>query len=216
MSSRPIGPPQQPEDGWATAAQPTNPAGHMPRNRTPALVIGLVLALALGGLAWILLVYRPGGTGTSDVSAAASGPPVATFGGFGSIKIGMTEAEVLATGISAQKSHYEGCTVIGEVAGTKVWIADGSGRVTGIDTSPGSKTDKGVGEGSSVAEIRTAYSDPRYTFDEGFVAGQGLPGINVYDGPKTDTNRRMLSFGLDDVGGAGSPSIGRAGGWEGC
>lgn len=50
-------------------AQPSgrvNESGHASRNRTPAITIGLVLVLALSGLLWVLLVYRPDGASLSE------------------------------------------------------------------------------------------------------------------------------------------------------
>ncbi len=149
---------------------------------------------------------------------AAPSAPVATFDGFGALRIGMTEAEATTAMGSAPNNHFYHCTVLGEnqVISLKVWIADSSGRVTGIETPAGAMTDRGVGDGSSPAEVRAAYSGPQYSIDEGNVGGQGTPAINVYEGPKGDTNHRLLSFSIGDDGRTGPPSIGRATASEGC
>ena len=88
--------------------------------------------------------------------------------------------------------------------------------MTGIDTPPGVVTGRGVGDGSTPAEIRAAYAGPQYTIDEGNVGGQGLLAINVFEGPNNYTNHRLLSFPIGDNGRAESPSVGRATASEGC
>src|SRR5581483_10960679 len=98
----------------------------------------------------------------------------------------------------------------------KVWIADSSGQVTGIETPPGTLTDRGVGDGSTPAQIRAAYSGSQYTIDEGNVGGQGMLAINVFEGPKDYTSHRLLNFQIGDNGRSGPPSIGRPKAWEGC
>lgn len=130
----------------------------------------------------------------------------------------MTEAEATSAMGSAPKHHFFKCTVLGEnkLNVLKVWIADASGRVTGIETPPGILTDRGVGDSSTPDEIRAAYSGPGYTIDEGFVGGQGALAINVFQGPKDYTSHRLLSFQIGDNGRSESPSIGRPKSWEGC
>lgn len=66
------GPPQHSAEGWIVTSQPASAGGPAPSNRTPAIAIGLVLLLALGGLLWVLLVHRPADQSTSDSGFAAS------------------------------------------------------------------------------------------------------------------------------------------------
>jgi Ca-activated chloride channel family protein len=148
------------------------------------------------------------------------GPPVATFDGYGSVKMGMTEEEAIAAMGPAPKNDFSGCTVLGENSADafQVWISGKTGRVTGIETPPGTLTDRGVGDGSTSAEIRAAYAGSTFTIDEGNVGGQGSLASNVFEGP-VDYNAspmRLISFSLGDDGRAGRPSIGRPEGWEGC
>ncbi len=149
---------------------------------------------------------------------AAPSAPVATFDGFGALRIGMTEGEATTAMGVPPNNHFYSCTVLGQNAinTLKVWIADSSGRVTGIDTPAGAKTDRGVGDGTTAAEVRAAYSGPQYSIDEGYVGGQGMQAINVYEGPKSDRNHRLLSFLIGDDGRTGPPGIGRATDAEGC
>ena len=98
----------------------------------------------------------------------------------------------------------------------KVWISDNSGGVTGIETPSGAVTDRGVGDSSTLAEIRMAYSGSQYTIDEGNVGGQGMLAINVFEGPNGYANRRLLSFQIEDSGRSAPPSIGRPKSAEGC
>jgi hypothetical protein len=172
------------------------------------LVLVVVLAFQLFG----------GESTTSATGKAPSATDGASINGYGSLRIGMTEAEATSVMGSAPKHHFFNCTVIGEntLGALKVWIADSSGRVTGIETPAGTKTDRGVGDGSTPAEVRAAYSGPEYTIDEGNVGGQGMSAINVFEGPKEYTSHRLLSFLVDADGRTGPPSIGRPKGWEGC
>lgn len=144
--------------------------------------------------------------------------PVATFDGYGPVRIGMTDAEAISAMGSVPRNHFYKCTVLGQNAmeAFKVWIADSSGRVTGIETPSGALTDRGVGDRSTPADIRAAYSGSQYSIDQGYIGGQGSLAIQVFDGPKSDANKRFLSFAIGDDGRTGPPSIGRSNGWEGC
>jgi hypothetical protein len=149
---------------------------------------------------------------------AAPSAPAATFDGYGPLRIGMTEAEATTAMGPAPNNHFFKCTVLGQnaLSALKVWIADNTGRVTGIETPHGAMTDRGVGDGSTPADIRAVYSGPQYTIDEGNVGGQGMLAINVFVGPSNYTNHRLLSFQIGDDGRSGPPSIGRPKSWEGC
>jgi Ca-activated chloride channel family protein len=143
----------------------------------------------------------------------ADGPPTASFDGFGAVKLGMTKAEATAVlGNSVEENHYYTCTVLsradGPYKGISAWIQDATGRVTGIDTGPGAKTDRGVGEGSTPEQIQAAYPSP-FAVENG-MGGQGIPAVNVRNG-----SGGLLSFSLDGDT-VYPPSIGRLAGWEGC
>lgn len=190
------------------ASQPTARRWFIGAAAVAVLVLVVVFAFELFG----------GESTTSATGKAPSATDGASISGYGSLRIGMTEAEATSVMGSAPKHHFFNCTVIGEIAvgALKVWIADSSGRVTGIETPFGTKTDRGVGDGSTPAEVRAAYSGPEYTIDEGYVGGQGMQAINVVEGPKEYTSHRLLSFLVNAEGRTGPPSIGRPKGWEGC
>lgn len=146
-------------------------------------------------------------------SQPPSGPPVATFDGYGPIKIGMTKDEAIAAmGSPAPVNHYYSCTVVGQNAAgaLKVWIYDKTGRVTGIEAPPGAMTDRGVGDGSTPDQIKATYAGPGFYIEAGYVGGQGSEAVNV----RNDAGQ-LISFGIDS-GRAESPSIGRARASEGC
>ncbi len=149
---------------------------------------------------------------------AAPAAPVASFDGYGALKIGMTQAEATAAMGPAPSNEFYHCIVLGENAidVLKVWIAESSSRVTGIETPHGVMTDRGVGDGSTPDQIRAAYSGPEYTIEEGNVGGQGMSAINVFEGPKDDTNHRLLGFAIGNDGRASPPSIGRRKDSESC
>lgn len=126
---------------------------------------------------------------------APSGPPVATFEGYGPIKIGMTKDEAAAAmGGQPTENHYYSCSVLNDGRGQQaltVWINDGTGRVTGIETPPGTATDRGVGDGSSPDEIKAAYGAPEFTIEDGYVGGQGSEAVNV-----RNQKGGLMNFGI--------------------
>ncbi len=156
-----------------------------------------------------------------DVPAAAppappSGPPVATFEGYGALRIGMTKDEAIAAmGGQPTENHYYSCSVLNDGRGRNaltVWVNDGTGRVTGIEAPPGTVTDRGVGDGSSPAEIRAAYPAPEFTIEEGHVGGQGSEAVNV-----RNQAGGLMNFDVSsDTGRAEAPAIGRSRSAEGC
>lgn len=159
-----------------------------------------------------------GSAGSPTPGSGTGGRPVATFDGYQSLRIGMTQSEATAAMGAAPANHFFHCTVLGDNMPNvlKAWIADSSGRVTGIETPRGVLTDRGVGDGSSAAEIHAAYDGSGYTVDDGYGGGQGMRAINIFEGPKDYSQHRLLSFPIGDNGLSGPPSIGRPTAWEGC
>ncbi|BAW07052.1 hypothetical protein NSERKGN1266_43100 [Nocardia seriolae] len=95
-----------------------------------------------------------------------------------------------------------------------MWIDTAKGVVTGIETPPGTTTDRGVGDGSTPARIIAAYNAD-HTIEQGAIGGQGSPAIIVSS--KTATDRtHFLCFPIKEDGNAGPPSIGRPYASEGC
>ncbi|RSM65340.1 hypothetical protein DMH04_49200 [Kibdelosporangium aridum] len=89
--------------------------------------------------------------------------PAATLGpnGFGKMRLGMTEDELLATGQvqATQKPPTTGCTSYAtKTAGGTVWVSPDSG-VVGFVFRSGVATPERVGIGSTLDAVKTAYPD---------------------------------------------------------
>ncbi|CAM2740948.1 VWA domain-containing protein [Skermania piniformis] len=143
-------------------------------------------------------------------------PPLADFQGYGPMKIGMTETEVRSVAEKPlDKQHYYNCTVLAAARGAdwrelSVWIDDKTGKVTGINTPLGTMTDRGVGDGSTVAAVTEAYAADASV--ERATGGQGSKILRVT--PK-DAGY-SIAFTLADDDTIGQPHIGRSQGSEGC
>ncbi len=148
----------------------------------------------------------------ADAAAAqpTAAPPVATFEGYGPVKIGMTTDEALAAlGGPVEKDEHHSCTVL-EKDSLRV-TADGTGRIVQIITPKGALTDRGIGDGSTPQQIKAAYAGPEFSIEDGPVGGQGMDAINV-----KNASGQMISFMVSDSGTVESPSVGQPAGFELC
>lgn len=180
--------------------------------------IGAVLTLLVAGACGAATTDNP------DKSAPSAAPPsaqngarVAHFDGYGPIKIGMTEAEVLkVTNQKLDKQHYYNCTVLAAAPGAdsrslSVWIDDDTRKVTGIITPQDTMTDRGVGDGSTAAAVTDAYAEGATVERTG--GGQGAEVLKV--APINAEPGQSLAFLLDGET-VGQPYVGRSPGDEGC
>jgi hypothetical protein len=148
---------------------------------------------------------------------SASGPPVATFDGFGPVKIGMTKDQVLAVpGSKASSGQFsEFCVVNTSLHLQVLFFQSGypSDHVGTILTAPGAMTDRGVGDGSTPQQIKAAYAGSEFTIDDGPGVGpMGTDGIKV-----KDASGRQIIFSLSSSAGpAAPPIIGADPGESGC
>jgi len=132
-------------------------------------------------------------------AAAPSGPPVATFEGYGPIKIGMTKDEVLALpGWAAGHENgdaYSFCA-LNETQGAEAIFIENwrpSDRVGAILTPNGTVTDRGVSASSTPEQIKAAYPGPEFTIDDtpNVAVPMGWNGIKVTNG----AGRQIFFFG---------------------
>lgn len=97
------------------------------------------------------------------VQAPAAPALAVTPEGYGGIKIGMDETAALATGLKAADSDLVGSAechlLVSDQSGFWVMIEDKKvSRIT-LDEGSRIKTDKGLGVGSTEAEVKAAYGD---------------------------------------------------------
>ena len=115
----------------------------------------------------------------------------------------LAEATAALTGIPFEQSHpgpYACTTLYGLVAG-RIYVADESGRVIGIATPAGTLTDRGVGDGSTPEQLKSAYAR-----DHAIEPGR-FDGLVVK--PNGSTNPlEFISFPVRD-GKLGPPQVGR-------
>ncbi|WP_439662526.1 hypothetical protein ACSHWB_14385 [Lentzea sp. HUAS TT2] len=123
--------------------------------------------------------------------------------GYGSLKLGMTADEAIAAGLKGVSWGPNGegtCTIAENVALSKKY---GVERIT---LPEGAKTSKGIGVGSTVADVKRAYPDA-VTSSRGYVASLGDAGVYTFsvmsklNGPFTDVDEvlavKLISKKLD-------------------
>lgn len=149
--------------------------------------------------------------------------PVVTDTGYGAIRIGMTEEQVRAvlSPITSDETYYRRCKVLtsgtdpDQAWGLSVWINTDKGVVTGIETPPGTMTDRGVGDGSTMPQIRAAYESDHRIDVEGQPNIQG--GQNIYLRRRSSTSEDVfIAFRVDRDGSIGPPNVGRNTSRESC
>lgn len=124
------------------------------------------------------------GGGSTD-EAALLGPD-----GFGALELGMTRAQVEATG-EATTVAGEGCWIVSIADlgnGNNGYVSNTYGLVV-IFAGPGVVTPEGIGEGATEAELRAAYPDLRGSADLFYwaPAAEGSRYAFYMDGDRVDT-----------------------------
>ncbi len=186
----------------------------MPHPRLfPPVVTKPAVLLAGVGMAVACLTAAPADAG-GGISPSSS--PVATFDGYAGVRLGMTEEQATEVMGAGPREESHGCIILGpgDKVPVKAFFSEKTKHLNGLSTPPGTRTDRGVGDGSTVDEVKAAYE--QYAIDEGPVAGHDGPGLNVYEGPKEFIAHRMLGFEVHPGGTVGPPFIGRPANWEGC
>lgn len=148
---------------------------------------------------------------------------VANAEGFGGVRLGMTVAEAAAAaGDDLVSTEDQGisCTVLtyrtsgGEA--TALAVPPG-GAVTQIYTPEGTRTDRGIGAGSTVDEIQAVYGRDHSVTTTDTQAG---PSVYVTTGNPDDVGYDnpggLIGFSLEGDTVAGSPVVGGVSGFEYC
>ncbi|MFC9872663.1 hypothetical protein [Nocardia salmonicida] len=157
---------------------------------------------------------------TVDNGQGRADGTVATDHGYGRLELGMTAQDVtgILTPVARDVTTYRRCRVISNQADTvwdlAVWLNTDKGVVTGIETPQGTTTDRGVGDGSTPAQVLTAYSAD-HTIEQGNIGGQGSPAV-IVRAKNSPAPGRFICFPIKRDGSVGPPSIGRPYASEGC
>jgi hypothetical protein len=152
---------------------------------------------------------------------APAGRPVATDSAFGPVALGMTPAQVAAATQAAPRTQAHCTTFDYSVSGSSgkatATVHDTEGVVITIKTPGGTKTDRGVGDGSTVEQVKAAYAKDRNTALQLTQDGQAL--AVTTDNPDNAGRGRLknlIGFAATDSGTVGPPLIGGIPGYEYC
>jgi len=157
----------------------------------------------------------------SDLAPGSPGNDVATAEGFGPVRLGMTIEQVLSAvgpGSSARQELAH-CTTVGYATSggeAVAYVHDEEAAVIAIETPDGTLTDRGVGDGSSLGDLETAYGQDHAVETTDTQAGRAA---YVTTGDPDDVGfgnpGGLIGFELDgDV--LGPPMVGGIPGFEYC
>ncbi len=159
----------------------------------------------------------------ADAPAAqpTAAPPVATFDGYGPVKIGMTKDEILAipgwTEGHLNVDAYSTCALNTAEGGRALFGGPTSfgqpqsDRIGTILTPKGTVTDHGVGVGSTPEEIRAAYAGSQFTIDDNADGTPMKRGLRVRD----SSSRQILFYNIE-ADHVGAVDVGADRGESGC
>ena len=180
----------------------------MPRSTLLAFTLASALAIACGGDEDAGNQQAAGDSVTADANACVSGAPTLTAGGIGAVRIGQPisaadgRCEMRDTTFSLGEGIDENGRVVDVGDGSVMVLTNAQGNVTRIIVEDSTvRTERGLGVGSTVGDLRQAHGMLCAAVGEGIVvvSSGNLGAISFATDADMSTVRRGASIDADAI-----------------